>query len=73
MKKVLTEVTKENTVMKKIIVFCMRKCDVDKLEGLMLNDWDFNHEFSQEAWAIHGDKLQHERDAVYKRFKTPIS
>lgn len=51
----------------------MRKCDVDKLEGLMLNDWDFNHEFSQEAWAIHGDKLQHERDAVYKRFKTPIA
>lgn len=41
LKKVLEKVTKDNTEMKKIIIFCMRKCDVDKLEGLMLNDWDF--------------------------------
>lgn len=57
--------------MKKIIIFCLRKCDVDNLEGKMLNDWEFQHEFNQEAWGIHGDKLQHERDQVYKRFKTP--
>tara|TARA_B110000285_G_scaffold217601_1_gene266135 strand:- start:135 stop:323 length:189 start_codon:yes stop_codon:yes gene_type:complete len=62
LKKIIEKITQVNTVMKKIIIFCLRKCDVDELEGLMLNDWDLNNEFYQEAWGIHGDKLQHDRD-----------
>ena len=67
----MKKITDDNKVMKKIIIFCLRKCDVDNLEGLMLNDWEFNSNFYAEAWGIHGDKLQFERDQVYKRFKTP--
>lgn len=63
--------TDNNKVMKKIIIFCLRKCDVDQLERELLNDMDFNSKFNAEAWGIHGDKLQYERDTVYKRFKTP--
>lgn len=71
MKKLMAKITDNNKVMKKIIIFCLRKCDVDNLEGLMLNDVDFNTNFNAEAWGIHGDKLQYERDTVYNRFKTP--
>jgi ATP-dependent RNA helicase DDX5/DBP2 len=67
----MAKITDNNKVMKKIIIFCLRKCDVDNLEGLMLNDFDFNGNFNAEAWGMHGDKLQYERDTIYNRFKEP--
>jgi len=62
MKILMEKITEKNKVMKKIIIFCLRKCDVDNLERMMLNDHDFNSRFYAEAWGIHGDKLQFERD-----------
>ena len=70
-KKLMETITEKNTVMKKIIIFCLRKCDVDNLENRMLTDQYFNKNFNCEAWGIHGDKLQYDRDTIYKRFKTP--
>jgi len=37
-KEVMETITEKNTVMKKVIIFCLRKCDVDNLENKMLND-----------------------------------
>lgn len=39
LKTLMTRITDNNKVMKKIIIFCLRKCDVDQVERLMLNDW----------------------------------
>ena len=57
LKTLMTKITENNKVMKKIIIFCLRKCDVDQVENLMLNDWDLKAAVNQEAWGIHGDKL----------------
>ena len=56
-KTLMTRITENNKVMKKIIIFCLRKCDVDQVERLMLNDWQLQGAVNQEAWGIHGDKL----------------
>ena len=38
LKSLMGKLTDNNKIMKKIIIFCLRKCDVDRLERLMLND-----------------------------------
>ena len=57
--------------MKKILIFCLYKANVDRLETLMLNDRELNASVNAEAWGIHGNKAQAQRDQVYTRFKIP--
>jgi superfamily II DNA/RNA helicase len=52
----MEKITEKNKVMKKILIFCLRKTEVDILEKLLLNDEDFNSKIYAEAWGIHGDK-----------------
>jgi len=40
LKALMTKLTEGNKVMKKIIIFCLRKCDVDNIEREMLNDYE---------------------------------
>jgi superfamily II DNA/RNA helicase len=58
LKNVMKKVTKNNTEPKKILIFCLYKMNVDRLEGNMLNDRDLNAAVDYEAWGIHGGNSQ---------------
>ena len=58
----MKKITENNTVMKKILIFGLYKVNVDKLETLMLNDRELNASVNYEAWGIHGNKAQAQRD-----------
>jgi len=69
----LSKVTKDNTEHHKIIIFCTTKAGVSQLERSINRDSMLRQQVRYEAQGIHGDKLQTERDMIYKRFKVPIS
>ena len=67
----IKKVTKNNTEMKKILIFMLYKKNVDKLEAQMLKDRELNSAVDCEAWGIHGGNSQASRDTVFTRFKIP--
>lgn len=68
----LEKITKNNTEPQKIIIFCATKIGVDTLEKSLRYDQNLVNRVRYEAAGIHGDKLQHQRDQVFKKFKIPI-
>ena len=66
----LTELTKDGP--KKIIIFCTTKRGVDQLERNMNGDPQIKQNLLLEAKGIHGDKVQYERDGIFKVFKKPM-
>jgi len=52
----MKKVTNNGKDMKKILIFGLYKANVNKLEGMLLNDRELNAAVKYEAWAMHGDK-----------------
>lgn len=69
----LEEVTDHNKAPKKIIIFCATKSGVDQLERSLKSDAHITSRVTFEARGIHGDKVQYQRDEIYRLFKMPLS
>lgn len=69
----LYALTEHNTIQHKIIIFCQTKIGVDTLEKSMRNDNILSQQVTLDVRGIHGDKQQHQRDEIYRKFKMPMS
>ena len=68
----LEAATKKNTEPQKIIIFCATKIGVDTLEKSLRYDQNLVNRVRYEAKGIHGDKVQQQRDVIFKQFKIPL-
>jgi len=64
--------TKKNTEPQKIIIFCATKIGVDTREKSLRYDQNLVNRVRYEAKGIHGDKVQQQRDQIFKQFKIPL-
>mmetsp|Transcript_997 Transcript_997/g.1790 ORF Transcript_997/g.1790 Transcript_997/m.1790 type:complete len:473 (+) Transcript_997:669-2087(+) len=57
---------------RKIIIFCETKVGVNELENQMRNDQNLQERFRCQVRGIHGDKMQYQRDEIYRKFKESL-
>lgn len=69
----ISSLTGDNDEPKKVIIFCETKVGVNDLESQMRGDRDFQQRVRSQVRGIHGDKMQFQRDEIYRKFKLPLS
>lgn len=69
----LIKLIQESPKALKIIIFCQTKKGVDELDRFLHYDRNLHQTISFDTRAIHGDKDQYTRDAIYAKFKAPMA